>query len=210
MARSCSFDRQEKLTLAMELFWQKGFAQTSISDLVEYLNINRFSLYNSFGDKLALYRECLTFYLTHYSFNAKENPLQSDASMAELEAYLVRFVAIQKEQKYGCFMQNAVLEKCLDDECVQAECERLFQSLQQLFTQVLRHNQALGLIKANIVPVQVSAFLVLQLQGIRVLGKAGQYAMLDSALAVIRTFLHSLNLPHQSDTSASSVVDAAN
>ena len=51
MARSCNFDRQEKLIQAMELFWQKGFAETSIADLVEHLGINRFSLYNSFGDK---------------------------------------------------------------------------------------------------------------------------------------------------------------
>ncbi len=57
MARKCNFDREEKLHQAMTLFWQKGYANTAISDLVDHLQINRFSLYNAFGDKQKLYYE---------------------------------------------------------------------------------------------------------------------------------------------------------
>lgn len=63
MARKCNFDREEKLHQAMTLFWQKGYANTAISDLVEHLQINRFSLYNAFGDKQKLYYEALDRYL---------------------------------------------------------------------------------------------------------------------------------------------------
>ncbi len=44
-------------------FWRKGFANTSISDLTDELNINRFSLYNTYGDKQQLYYEALDAYL---------------------------------------------------------------------------------------------------------------------------------------------------
>ncbi|MEF1165288.1 TetR/AcrR family transcriptional regulator, partial [Vibrio parahaemolyticus] len=49
MARKANFDREEKLLVAMDVFWRKGFANTSISDLTDELNINRFSLYNTYG-----------------------------------------------------------------------------------------------------------------------------------------------------------------
>lgn len=194
MARSCNFDRQEKLIQAMELFWQKGFAETSIADLVEHLGINRFSLYNSFGDKQSLYRESLRFYLDHYSFGAKEQILHAQAGLSEILTYLTRFVALQREQEYGCFMQNAVMEKCLDDDCVQQECQRLFTQLQTNFTDVLRYSQLQGELPQSVQPESLAAFLVLQLQGIRVLGKAKEYALLDNAFKVLSEYLKSLAL----------------
>ncbi len=63
MARKANFDRDEKLLVAMDVFWRKGFANTSISDLTDELNINRFSLYNTYGDKQQLYYEALDTYL---------------------------------------------------------------------------------------------------------------------------------------------------
>lgn len=193
MARRCNFDRQDKLKLAMELFWQKGFAETSISDLVGHLGINRFSLYNSFGDKQNLYRQCLSFYLDNYSFGAADTLLHEQAGLAKIEAYLARFVALQRAQKYGCFIQNAVLEKSHDDGVVLQECQRLFCRLQALFTEVLQACQARGELLVHIQPQQVAAFLVLQLQGIRVLGKAGEYELLDNAFVVLQDYLRSLS-----------------
>ena len=194
MARSCNFDRQEKLVMAMELFWQQGFAQTSIADLVTHLGINRFSLYNSFGDKLSLYRESLQFYLNHYSFPPLAKHLHQDAGITEITAYLQRFIALQQEQKYGCFLQNALLEKCLDDECVQQESEKLFAVLSRGFEKALYRSQQQGELRNDVNCADVSAFLVLQLQGIRVLGKAGQYGLLDQAQRVMLAYLDGLRL----------------
>ncbi len=73
MARTKNFDREEKLLLAMELFWQQGYADTSVSDLVNHLGINRFSLYNTYVDKESLYREALDYYLKKISFPMKKH-----------------------------------------------------------------------------------------------------------------------------------------
>ncbi|MBF4400972.1 TetR/AcrR family transcriptional regulator, partial [Vibrio anguillarum] len=63
MARKSNFDREEKLIVAMDLFWKKGYSNTAISDLIDTLKINRFSLYNAYGDKKTLYYEALDKYL---------------------------------------------------------------------------------------------------------------------------------------------------
>src|SRR5437588_10770448 len=62
MARPKTFDRTEMLDRAMELFWYRGYEATSIHDLLEHLEISRQSLYDTFGDKHALFLEALKRY----------------------------------------------------------------------------------------------------------------------------------------------------
>src|SRR4030088_150825 len=62
MARQKEFDREEALQKAMEVFWSRGYEATSIQDLVKHMGINRQSLYDTFGDKHALYLKTLDRY----------------------------------------------------------------------------------------------------------------------------------------------------
>ncbi|GJD65678.1 HTH-type transcriptional repressor ComR [Methylobacterium frigidaeris] len=50
----------------MRLFWRKGFAATSISDLTQAMGIGSPSLYAAFGSKEALYAEALRHYGERY------------------------------------------------------------------------------------------------------------------------------------------------
>ena len=63
MARPKAFDRDRTLARALELFQAKGYEATSIQDLVDAMGIGRQSLYDTFGDKEALYREALERYV---------------------------------------------------------------------------------------------------------------------------------------------------
>ena len=63
IGRPREFDRDAALEAAMLLFWRKGFAMTSMSDLCEAMGIRSPSLYAAFGNKrrmfeLALRRYC--------------------------------------------------------------------------------------------------------------------------------------------------------
>jgi TetR/AcrR family transcriptional repressor of nem operon len=62
MARHKEFDRDAVLHKAMEVFWSRGYGATSIQDLVKHMGINRQSLYDTFGDKHALYLQALDRY----------------------------------------------------------------------------------------------------------------------------------------------------
>ena len=65
MARTREFDREEALDRAMHVFWDKGYEATSLSDLLDAMGIARQSLYDTFGDKHALFLEALDRYETH-------------------------------------------------------------------------------------------------------------------------------------------------
>lgn len=63
MARSVEFNECEIIEKAMNVFWEKGYHGTSMQDLVDAMQINRSSLYNTIGDKHCLFIKCVTSYV---------------------------------------------------------------------------------------------------------------------------------------------------
>ena len=57
--RPRSFDPDAVLAKARAVFWNQGYAATSLDDLAAATGLNRPSLYAAFGDKRALYLACL-------------------------------------------------------------------------------------------------------------------------------------------------------
>ena len=47
----------------MRRFWADGFAATSVRDLGDAMGLGQASVYNAFGDKRALFTQCLDRYL---------------------------------------------------------------------------------------------------------------------------------------------------
>jgi AcrR family transcriptional regulator len=62
MARPRGFDRNEALETAMRIFWERGYEDTSISDLTNAMGIASPSLYAAFGDKQRLFEEAVEHY----------------------------------------------------------------------------------------------------------------------------------------------------
>ena len=56
------FDPEAALDKAMALFWAKGYAATGLSELLAAMGIGRKSLYDTFGNKRALYLKVLQRY----------------------------------------------------------------------------------------------------------------------------------------------------
>jgi AcrR family transcriptional regulator len=60
--RPRSYDPDVALDSAAQLFWAKGFADTSLDDLSAAMRMGRPSIYNAFGDKEALFLRALERY----------------------------------------------------------------------------------------------------------------------------------------------------
>ncbi|MGP8307867.1 TetR/AcrR family transcriptional regulator [Vibrio sp. YIC-376] len=185
MARKANFDRDEKLLVAMDVFWRKGFANTTISDLTDELNINRFSLYNTYGDKQQLYYEALDAYLKKVSLPSLTNLQKDGASLREIEAFLTSFAALQRKNSCGCFIQNALVEHAGEDEDVLRMGHFLFDHLIDILTEAIVNAQKETLIPKTLKPAQLACFILNNMQGMRVLGKAKRYTDLDTALSCL-------------------------
>src|SRR5487761_2228685 len=64
LGRPRSFDREQALDAAMQVFWRQGYEGASLTALTTAMGINRPSLYAAFGDKAGLFREAVARYGT--------------------------------------------------------------------------------------------------------------------------------------------------
>src|SRR5690349_9540518 len=62
LGRPRAFDKDKALDMALAVFWERGYAGTSIADLTQALGINPPSLYAAFGNKEALFHQVLDRY----------------------------------------------------------------------------------------------------------------------------------------------------
>lgn len=87
--RPRSFDRQQALARAMHLFWQKGFEETSMSDLTKAMGIAPPSLYAAFGSKEALFTEALDLYQATVNTEIWDALDEGETIAAAIDGFLV-------------------------------------------------------------------------------------------------------------------------
>src|ERR1700751_5999850 len=63
MARPKEFDEEKELRKAVRVFSQQGFAATSTDELMCGMDVGRQIMYNTFGDKRALFLKALEMYV---------------------------------------------------------------------------------------------------------------------------------------------------
>ncbi len=143
MPRAKQFKEETVLEKAMELFWKKGYHATSMDELVNYVGVNRASLYGSFkGGKLELYERALRHYQQKMT-DASLRELNPDRPVAEsIRAMLQRAVqqAATDPDGKGCFMVNSTTEMApLNDQLL-----RFNDHNREVFEQALRDYLMLG------------------------------------------------------------------
>ena len=62
MPRPKEFNPDDALEKAMQVFWHKGYEATSMEDLLTAMDLNRGSLYDTFGDKRQLFLKAIDRY----------------------------------------------------------------------------------------------------------------------------------------------------
>lgn len=119
MARQKEFDVELALDNAMQLFWKKGYEQTSLNDLLDAMGIGRASFYNAFNDKHTLFIKALTRYLKMANEQFMVVKLtEMDSPYAGIKAIFyeeIDFLAQDDNQK-GCMMVNCEIELMHNDD----------------------------------------------------------------------------------------------
>ena len=119
MARPKEFDQEKALHRAISVFSQKGFAATSTDDLMHAMDVGDESVYDTFGDKRALFLKALEVYVVE-SVRAINVELQTPGSpLAAVRRALIHFTERNDlSSTDGCMGINAVCEFGMRDEDV--------------------------------------------------------------------------------------------
>ena len=176
MARHKEFDRDQVLQKAMEVFWSRGFEAASMTELVRHMGINRQSLYDTFGDKHALYLQALDRYREiegRKLFALLERPGPVKRGLQELFESVVEGSLCDRERR-GCFLGNAMSElaaRC-PDTAARTRCQ--LAAVEETFYRTLQRGKRQGEIKTVSDPRAVARFLSASLQGLQLMAKATQ------------------------------------
>ena len=151
MGRSKEFDYEQKLDIALELFWTQGFHMTSITDLENHMGINRSSIYPTYGDKKELLIKCLTKYLKSKvsEYASILNGGQSDA-IENLRNILRLAVDQSINEERTCLAVKIAFEVALTDEDVRRLLAVNEKKIEEIYFQILKIGQQQGCIKTGL------------------------------------------------------------
>jgi AcrR family transcriptional regulator len=132
--RPLSFDREQVLDAAVQVFWEKGYEGASLDDLTKAMGINRPSLYGKFGNKHALFMQAIDRYVATIT-RSQLVPLMelSDIKQA-ISGYLgevVRCVA-SSDWPAGCMVVCVAAEVSERDGMVRSKVSKLLEEAEEL------------------------------------------------------------------------------
>ncbi len=108
-----------------------------------------------------------------------------------METFLIGFAEKQKDSTCGCFIQNAVVEHAGENEQVLQRSDALFDTLQTAIVQTIKSAQNQAQISSKQDAKSLGQFVICQMQGMRVLGKAKRYTEIDTATQILIQYLKS-------------------
>lgn len=192
MARPLEFDRDQALTQALGLFWRRGYQGAALPDLLKGMGISRSSLYAAFGDKRALYVECLDL----YARRSLGLLAQARASLPPLEALRAFFDRTLFQP--GCLLVNTTLEMADLDDGLRAHASARMAEIEAAFAAALR-DAGCSVAQAT----DFAGFLMVFNQGLRVssrrdLSEAERKAQLDTTFRVLAAAIPAATVPASS------------
>lgn len=170
--RAKEFDPDHVLDAAMQVFWKRGYAATSVQDLVDGTGLSRSSLYGTFESKQGLYQQALRRYRDVTSANVEL--LEGPGTARELILKVLTRIVEQElgdPQRRGCLVANATLELAGHDEAVAGLLAHDFQRLLKAFQTAIERGQQAGEVAITKDARALACFFLNTMQGMRVLGK---------------------------------------
>jgi TetR/AcrR family transcriptional repressor of nem operon len=172
MARQKEFDPERALLKAMNVFWRLGYENTSVEALMREMGIARQSLYDTFGDKRALYLKALAFYRDRTN-GAMQRMLESTPSVKAGFAKLLYGLAAETREQHerGCLLLSANLQRDPKDAVVNDLLRDNQARVESIFDSALRRAQKAGELSAKEDPAALARFFVVAIQGMRAIAR---------------------------------------
>jgi AcrR family transcriptional regulator len=121
--RPRTFDREQALARAMNVFWAKGFEGASMADLTAAMGIGSPSLYAAFGSKEALFREAVAFYSSTDGADIWAVITNAATAYRAVEGFLMETARLfsRGDKPSGCLVVLSALHSTDGNETVRAE-----------------------------------------------------------------------------------------
>jgi TetR/AcrR family transcriptional regulator, copper-responsive repressor len=173
--RPRKFDREKVLAAAMRLFWEHGFAGTSMSDLQAAMNINPPSLYAAFGDKRALFEASIDHYQAGCGSFAVRALAEEITARAAIERLLREAAQIFSDPAlpHGCMVVCSAINGTPDDEPIQLSLQKKRKQSEQMIRKRIERGIADGDVPADCDAVLLASYVTTVFQGLSIQARDG-------------------------------------
>ena len=155
---------------AQEVFWQKGYSATSLSDLQKATGAGAGSFYNTFkGGKREVFQKAIEE--RRWAFDEFKAELSNSGAPLELIKDFFRSIASAEENEHlkGCIIANTVVEMTFIDESLEASAVQILKAVEEMFTHAIKEEQAKGNLKTQTAPEILGRYLITFWSGLNTL-----------------------------------------
>ncbi|TYB60186.1 TetR/AcrR family transcriptional regulator [Nonomuraea sp. PA05] len=182
--RPRAFDKDQALERALLLFWSRGYAETSVQDLVDALALERGSLYGAFGDKRQFYLTAVQLYWDTYERRLL-TALEDGPVLPALREVLTHPARAQEYASdagvpQGCMIGNTTAELVPHDDQARDLVARSHARFTRIVADALRRAQATGEVTRAATPEAQAQLLLFTVQGLSLVSRTG----LDTSAAL--------------------------
>lgn len=173
--RPRSFDRAAALRAAMQVFWQRGYEATSLSDLTQAMGINAPSLYAAFDCKEALFEEALQLYQDTEGAEP-QRLLQEGRTAKQGFADMLRFHAadyVDPQHPPGCMAVLAAIVGAPENKTVRELMSKTRRKAIDGLAARIRRGMAEGDVPKGVDATAMAGFYATLMQGMSIQARDG-------------------------------------
>jgi len=178
MPRPKEFNPDDAIEKAMQVFWHKGYEATSMEDLLSAMDLNRGSLYDTFGDKRQLFLKVIDRYC-HGFVGEKFSLLdQPGPALPTLRRFIHGMIegGLADPQRRGCLIANTVMELAAHEQDIAGKVCHAMKMGEDAFFKILTRAKEQGELAKDKDPRALARFLTTMMQGTIMSIKAGASA----------------------------------
>ncbi len=134
MGRTKLKSKHEVLDICRDVFWCRGYGQTSMKDIINATGLQPGSLYHFFKNKDDLFAQVIDRYFETVIYPRCEEYLQTDKGNPKqnIKNLFASIMQVEKNQRFGCLMINTSVE-VLHNPFVEEKLDHMFDVIEQGF-----------------------------------------------------------------------------
>lgn len=173
MARKYEFDNEQALKSAMELFWKKGYRATSMKDIEDKTGLHPGSIYNSFGDKHALFIAAVEHYGEVVTTRMISVLKEEGSPLENIRSFFIKLANTPSHIKsMGCLLSNTVVELAPHEEETARSINKIMDRIETAFLNCLETAKEVGEISPDCNTKAIASYLSTCTHGLIVTGKS--------------------------------------
>ena len=151
MPRARTLSDEVVLERAMAVFWQNGYAGTSLRDLTRATGLSTAALYHRYADKDGLFVAVLHRYAEEGLVARIARLAGTDPPLAAISGFFDELIAasLADPHRRGCLLVNTALDGAAVSEAARRLVRERFASMEAFFADCLRRAVAAGALAAD-------------------------------------------------------------